>query len=139
LNRTRNASSKASFWTGSSPTRPPGRDTARPQLTELLQFARDGDTVLVHSMDRLARNLDDLLDLEFHTALVSESGNSRLLRSYTTLATESLICMRNLGHMYPIRSSLTHHRVMAELIATGSMTEIRSAFHHHLSISPAAS
>jgi DNA invertase Pin-like site-specific DNA recombinase len=26
----------------------------------MLQFARDGDTVLVHSMDRLARNLDDL-------------------------------------------------------------------------------
>lgn len=37
-----------------------GRDTARPQLTELLRFARDGDTVIVHSMDRLARNLDDL-------------------------------------------------------------------------------
>lgn len=37
-----------------------GRDTARPQLAELLRFARDGDTVLVHSMDRLARNLDDL-------------------------------------------------------------------------------
>ena len=29
-----------------------GRDTARPQLTELLRFARDGDTVVVHSMDR---------------------------------------------------------------------------------------
>jgi DNA invertase Pin-like site-specific DNA recombinase len=26
----------------------------------LLRFARDGDTVVVHSMDRLARNLDDL-------------------------------------------------------------------------------
>jgi DNA invertase Pin-like site-specific DNA recombinase len=37
-----------------------GRDTTRPQLTELLRFARDGDTVTVHSMDRLARNLDDL-------------------------------------------------------------------------------
>ena len=37
-----------------------GRDTARPQLLELLGFARDGDTVVVHSMDRLARNLDDL-------------------------------------------------------------------------------
>ncbi|WP_353710657.1 recombinase family protein [Arthrobacter sp. K5] len=37
-----------------------GRDTARPQLAELLAFARDGDTVVVHSMDRLARNLDDL-------------------------------------------------------------------------------
>ena len=37
-----------------------GRDTARPQVTELLRFARDGDTVVVHSMDRLARDLDDL-------------------------------------------------------------------------------
>lgn len=25
-----------------------------------MQFAREGDTVLVHSMDRLARNLHDL-------------------------------------------------------------------------------
>lgn len=40
-----------------------GRDTARPQLTELLRFVRDGDTVVVHSMDRLARNLDDLRSL----------------------------------------------------------------------------
>jgi len=37
-----------------------GKDTQRPQLVELLQFAREGDTVVVHSMDRLARNLDDL-------------------------------------------------------------------------------
>jgi DNA invertase Pin-like site-specific DNA recombinase len=37
-----------------------GRDTARPELTELLRFVRDGDSVVVHSMDRLARNLDDL-------------------------------------------------------------------------------
>lgn len=37
-----------------------GRDIARPQLAELLRFARDGDTLVVHSMDRLARNLDDL-------------------------------------------------------------------------------
>lgn len=38
----------------------PGKDTARPQLEKLLAFVRDGDTVIVHSMDRLARNLDDL-------------------------------------------------------------------------------
>ncbi|MBF6193342.1 MULTISPECIES: recombinase family protein [Nocardia] len=37
-----------------------GKDTARPQLDELIAFVRDGDTVIVHSMDRLARNLDDL-------------------------------------------------------------------------------
>ncbi|MBU3060831.1 recombinase family protein [Nocardia sp. NEAU-G5] len=37
-----------------------GKDTARPKLDELIAYVRDGDTVLVHSMDRLARNLDDL-------------------------------------------------------------------------------
>src|SRR3954469_2540156 len=37
-----------------------GKDTKRPQLELLLRFARRGDTVIVHSMDRLARNLDDL-------------------------------------------------------------------------------
>jgi DNA invertase Pin-like site-specific DNA recombinase len=36
-----------------------GKDRDRPQLSALLQFVRDGDTVLVHSMDRLSRNLDD--------------------------------------------------------------------------------
>ena len=40
-----------------------GKDTSRPQLVELLSFVREGDTVVVHSMDRLARNLDDLRKL----------------------------------------------------------------------------
>ena len=37
-----------------------GKDTKRPQLELLVSFVRAGDTVVVHSMDRLARNLDDL-------------------------------------------------------------------------------
>jgi DNA invertase Pin-like site-specific DNA recombinase len=37
-----------------------GKDIHRPQLESLLAFVRQGDTVVVHSMDRLARNLDDL-------------------------------------------------------------------------------
>ena len=37
-----------------------GKDTKRPQLDQLIGFVRSGDTVFVHSMDRLARNLDDL-------------------------------------------------------------------------------
>jgi DNA invertase Pin-like site-specific DNA recombinase len=36
------------------------KDTTRPELDALLAFVRAGDTVIVHSMDRLARNLDDL-------------------------------------------------------------------------------
>jgi len=37
-----------------------GKDTARPQLQAALDYLREGDLLLVHSMDRLARNLDDL-------------------------------------------------------------------------------
>lgn len=37
-----------------------GKDFKRPELEALLAFVREGDTIMVHSMDRLARNLDDL-------------------------------------------------------------------------------
>lgn len=37
-----------------------GKDRERPQLQACLEFCREGDTLLVHSMDRLARNLVDL-------------------------------------------------------------------------------
>jgi DNA invertase Pin-like site-specific DNA recombinase len=37
-----------------------GKDVARPELAALLNYVREGDTLIVHSLDRLARNLDDL-------------------------------------------------------------------------------
>lgn len=37
-----------------------GKDTTRPKLDELLAFVREGDEAIVHSMNRLARNLADL-------------------------------------------------------------------------------
>ncbi len=40
-----------------------GKDTNRPQLDALLKHIRAGDTVWVHSIDRLARSLSDLLKL----------------------------------------------------------------------------
>ena len=38
-----------------------GKDRERPALQAILKHARSGDHILVHSMDRLARNLTDLL------------------------------------------------------------------------------
>jgi DNA invertase Pin-like site-specific DNA recombinase len=35
----------------------------RPQLKAMLEHVREGDTVVVHSMDRLARNTKDLLEI----------------------------------------------------------------------------
>ena len=40
-----------------------GKDTNRPQLLVMLDSVREGDTVHVHSIDRLARSLSDLLNL----------------------------------------------------------------------------
>ena len=37
-----------------------GKDRNRPHLEQMIEFVREGDTVFCHSMDRLARNLDDL-------------------------------------------------------------------------------
>lgn len=37
-----------------------GKDTSRPQLQAALEWAREGDRLIVHSMDRLCRNLGDL-------------------------------------------------------------------------------
>lgn len=40
-----------------------GKDLHRPELEQLAGYVREGDTVICHSMDRLARNLDDLRKL----------------------------------------------------------------------------
>jgi DNA invertase Pin-like site-specific DNA recombinase len=40
-----------------------GKDRERPALKAALEYCREGDVLIVHSMDRLARNLGDLLAL----------------------------------------------------------------------------
>lgn len=39
------------------------KDTNRPKLQELLEFAREGDTIHIHDFSRLARSTKDLLDI----------------------------------------------------------------------------
>lgn len=40
-----------------------GSTKNRPELQRMLEYVRQGDTVIVHSLDRLARNLEDLLSI----------------------------------------------------------------------------
>lgn len=40
-----------------------GKNMNRVKLLELLDYARDGDVIFIHSLDRLARNLEDLLKI----------------------------------------------------------------------------
>lgn len=39
------------------------KNTNRPQLNALLEFAREGDTIYIHDFSRLARSTKDLLDI----------------------------------------------------------------------------
>ncbi len=67
-----------------------GGNAKRPKLDAMLKHIRDGDTVHVHSIDRLARNLSDLMQLiesitgkgssvRFHKeALTFDGGNSSM-------------------------------------------------------------
>ena len=40
-----------------------GKDTSRPELQKMLEYVRDGDTLIVESFSRLARSTRDLLDI----------------------------------------------------------------------------
>ena len=40
-----------------------GKNMERPELQKLLDYAREGDTVLIHDLSRISRNLADLLAL----------------------------------------------------------------------------
>ena len=61
-----------------------GKSIKRPQLDELLHYVREGDTVIVHSMDRLARNLDDLRQLVF--GLTSRKVKIQFLKENLTFS-----------------------------------------------------
>ena len=63
-----------------------GRNTVRPQLDNLLDYAREGDTIIVHSMDRLARNLDDLRRLV--TQLTNQQINVAFVKEGLTFTGE---------------------------------------------------
>lgn len=39
------------------------KDTKRPQLQDMLDYAREGDTIFIHDFSRLARSTRDLLDI----------------------------------------------------------------------------
>lgn len=40
-----------------------GKNKNRPELISMIDFSREGDSVLIHSIDRLARNLKDLKEI----------------------------------------------------------------------------
>jgi DNA invertase Pin-like site-specific DNA recombinase len=57
-----------------------GKNTDRPQLQAMLEYAREGDVIYIHDFSRIARNTKDLLDIveglnDKGIALVSNKEN----------------------------------------------------------------
>lgn len=71
-----------------------GGDARRPQLDACLEYLREGDTLVVHSGDRLARNLEDLQRL---VRVVTEKGAAvRFLKEGLTFGGEDAGPMQTL-------------------------------------------
>jgi DNA invertase Pin-like site-specific DNA recombinase len=89
-----------------------GKDTKRPQLQAALEYLREGDLFVIHSMDRLARNLDDLrrivLDLTkrgVHVQFVKE--NLTFTGEDSPMAT---LLLSLLGAVAEFERSMIHER-----------------------------
>jgi DNA invertase Pin-like site-specific DNA recombinase len=89
-----------------------GKDTKRPQLELLLSFARNGDTVVVHSMDRLARNLDDLRKIV--QTLTSKGVRIEFVKEHLTFSGEDSpmahLMLSVMGAFAEFERALIHER-----------------------------
>jgi len=89
-----------------------GKDTARPQLQAALDYLREGDLLLVHSMDRLARNLDDLRKIVL--SLTAKGVHVQFVKESLTFTGEDSpmaeLLLSMLGAVAQFERSLIHER-----------------------------
>lgn len=64
-----------------------GKDTNRPQLQAAIAHVREGDQLVVHSMDRLARNVEDMLRLV--RELNAKGVSVRFVKENMTFSTDA--------------------------------------------------
>lgn len=73
------------------------------------------------------------LDLKFHVAFVNAANNSRLSRTYLTLAAETRICLVNLQGSYPQpRALIDEHERLVELLSMGDYRLLKKAIRTHM-------
>jgi DNA invertase Pin-like site-specific DNA recombinase len=95
-------------------------------LDSLFSFERDGDIVVVHSMDRLARNLDDLCRLV--QMLIHKGVRIEFVKEYLTFTDENS-SMANLmlsvkGAFAKFERSLIHERQREDI----ALARLRGAY-----------
>lgn len=105
------------------------RDRIADELTAMT--TEMGEAVAAEQWDLLRR-----LDLRFHMTLVEHGRNRRLVRAYSTLATEALICMAQWsGFSENNRSRVVpSHLDIVEKLRSGDMEAVHLALHNHLSL-----
>ena len=73
------------------------------------------------------------LDMQYHTSFVAGTGNSRLIRSYKTLAAESRMCILNLEVSYPrVDVLVEEHQVLLDLLARRDRKALLRAIRQHM-------
>jgi DNA-binding GntR family transcriptional regulator len=73
------------------------------------------------------------LDMDFHTAFVTGTGNSRMIRIYETLAAESRMCILNLEVAYPrVDVLVTEHQKLLDLLLAGDEEALQKAIQTHM-------
>jgi DNA-binding GntR family transcriptional regulator len=73
------------------------------------------------------------LDMQFHSALVAGTGNSRFIRIYKTLAAESRMCILDLEVSYPrIDVLVQEHQNILDLLEAGDRNGLLNAIQRHM-------
>lgn len=73
------------------------------------------------------------LDMQFHTAFVSGTGNTRLIRIYETLAAESRMCILSLEVAYPrIDALVQEHQQLLDLLEARDRDGLQQAIKRHM-------
>mgnify|MGYP003874607115 CR=1 FL=1 len=95
-----------------------GKNTDRPALKEMLAYIRDGDEIVVFSIDRLARNLRDLEDIikEVNSKGVSITFLTERLTFSGSDDAMSTLMLQMMGSFAQFERSMIHKR-QAEGIA----------------------
>lgn len=116
-----------------------GKDTARPELERALAYVRESDTLIVHSMDRLARNLDDLRRLV--RDLNAKGVQVRFIKENLTFAGENspmaVLMLSMMGAFAEFERALIRER-QREGIALAKARGVYKGRHRALSAEQAA-
>jgi DNA-binding GntR family transcriptional regulator len=73
------------------------------------------------------------LDMQFHTSFVEGTGNSRLIRIYNTLVTETRMCIQNLRVSYPrVDILVREHQNILDMLELRDNEGLQRAISRHM-------